>query len=313
MKVLLAGASGAVGQPLVRKLGQGGHEVTAIHRAPEGREVLAAAGAEPVRVDALDRAALLDAMTGRSFDAVIAELTALKKPPVAHRDMAATNRLRVEGTSNLLDVAQQCGARRFVTQSMVFGYGFGDFGGKVLTEDDTFAPQGHGRFEEHLAAFRSNEGQVLGSRNLDGIALRYGLFYGPGPATDPLRDALRRRRLPIVRGTGVLPWIYVDDAAAATVAALERAPGPGAFNIADDDPVSASELFTATASALGLPKPMVVPRWLLAFTPYARAFMMGGLRVSNRKAKDVLGWTPSVPSWREGVRRIADAYRSGNA
>ena len=200
MRILLAGASGALGLPLVHQLRAAGHDVTGIHRAAHRRPVLLAAGALPIQVDVLDRSALLQALDGHRCEAVIAQLTALKKAPTGHKDMAATNRLRTEGTANLLAAAKQITARRFVTQSMVFGYGYGDFHGRVLTESDQFGPPGHGRFEEHLAAMRSNEQQVLHATHVAGVALRYGLLYGPGAAGDGLVDGLRRRRVPVIPG-----------------------------------------------------------------------------------------------------------------
>jgi nucleoside-diphosphate-sugar epimerase len=310
MRVLVAGASGAIGIPLVRLLRGAGHEVTAIHRDPSGQDRLAVAGAVPVRADVLDPAGLNQALAGQRVDAVIAELTALKKMPLRHRDMAATNRLRTEGTANLLDAARRLEARRFVAQSMAFGYGFGDWGPRVLTEAQPFAPPGFGPFESHLAALRAAESQVLETAGLEGIALRYGLFYGPGPASDALVTALRRRMLPVIRGSGVLPWVYIDDAAAATVAALDRGePGTG-YNIADDEPVSLTAMVTAIAAAIGAPRPVTVPQWMLAAVPYARTVAVGGLRVSSAKAKVALGWTPSVPTYQEGAELMAAHYRS---
>lgn len=310
MRVLLAGASGAIGLPLIRQLVASGHEVVAIHRRAEGRNRLLAAGTTPIRVDVLDRSALSTALDGQRCDAVVSQLTAMKKAPMTHKDMAPTNRLRIEGTANLLAAADEVGARRFVTQSMVFGYGYGDFAGRVLTEDDTFAPPGVGRFEEALAAMRSGEEQVFGASHVEGVALRYGLFYGPGAAGDSLVDGLRRRRLPVIRNGGVQPWVYIDDAATATVAALERGAPGSAYNVADDEPVSFSDLMTAMAAALGAPKPRVVPSWLLTATPYAKAMMTGGLRVSAAKAKRELGWEPSMPTYRDGVAELTARYRA---
>ena len=309
MKVLLAGASGAIGRPLVRQLRAAGHQVVAIHRSTQGREVLSAAGVTPLQVDVLDRAALLAAVDRQRCDAVISELTSMKKPPTTHNDMAATDRLRIQGTTNLLAAAERVGARRFVTQSMVFGYGYGDFHGRVLTEDDPFAPVGHGRFEEHLAAMRSAEQQVIASPHLEGIALRYGLFYGPGPAGDAMVNGLRRRRLPTLRHGGVQPWVYIDDAASATVAALERGTAGEAYNVADDEPVSFPALMTAMAAAVGAPQPLVLPSWLLASMPYAKAVITGGLRVATTKAKQELGWAPRLPTYRDGVKELAEHYR----
>lgn len=311
MRVLVAGASGAIGVPLLRRLRDAGHDVVGVHRSPAGGERIRAAGAEAVRVDVLDRGALLDALAGARFDAVVSELTALRKPPAAHRDMTTTNRLRIEGTRNLLEAAERTGARRFVTQSMVFGYGYGDFGGRVLSETDPFAPPGRGRFERHLAAMRSNEQQVLGSAHVEGVALRYGLFYGPGPAADALVQGLRRRRLPVFSGAGVLPWVYVDDAAAATVAALERGRPGAAYNVADDEPVGFSTMVAQMAAAVGAPAPRVLPRWLTLGTPYARAIVVGGLRVDTARAKEHLGWSPQMPTYREGVAALEEHYRKG--
>jgi nucleoside-diphosphate-sugar epimerase len=309
MRVLVAGASGAIGMPLVRLLRHAGHEVVAVHRAPEGCAPLAKAGAVPVQADVLDRRSLTRALRGQWADAIIGELTALKRIPLRHADMAATNRLRAEGTANLLAAAQQLGARRFITQSMVFGYGFGDWGGRVLTEADPFAPPGNGRFEQHLAALRANEQQVLAAPHLDGIALRYGQFYGPGRASDALVARLRRRRLPVIRTSGAVPWVYIDDAASATVAALELGERGTAYNITDDEPVSVPAMLTAMAAAVGAPRPWAVPDWLLAATPFARTIVTGGLRVGNAKAKAELGWTLQAPTYRDGLRLIAGHYR----
>ena len=301
MRVLLAGASGAIGMPLIRQLHAAGHEVIAIHKSPWGRDRLAAAGAAPIQVDVLDGAGLLAALDGQRADAVISELTALKKTPTAHKDMAATNQLRTEGTANLIAAARQLGARRFLTQSMVLGYGYGDWGGRMLTEADPFAPPGHGRFEEHLAAMRANEQQVFTAGGLDGVALRYGFLYGPGPASDAIIDGLRKRKIPIVRGAGVQPWVYVNDAAAATTAALERGQPGAAYNITDNEPASFATVLTALAAAIGAPRPRAVPGWLLAAAPYARALIVGGLRLSNAKAIAELGWTLQAPTYREGI------------
>jgi nucleoside-diphosphate-sugar epimerase len=307
MKVLLAGASGAIGMPLIRRLHAAGHDVLAVHRSPEKRARLAAAGTTPIEVDVLHAPALLQALHGQRVDAVICELSSLKKTPMVHKDMTATNILRTEGTRNLIAAARQLGARRFVTQSMVFGYGYGDWRGRVLTETDPFGPAGHGRFEEHLASMRSNEEQVLNALGLDGVALRYALLYGPA-ASDTVMDQLRRRTLPVVRNSGVLPWVYIDDAAAATVAALERGEPGAAYNIADNEPVSLATLMTAMSEAIGAPRPRTVPGWLLAAAPLARAGVTGGLRISSARAKTELGWTLEAPTYREGLRLLARHY-----
>ncbi len=308
MKILLAGGSGAIGLPLITQLRQSGHDVTAIHRSPDGAAPLAAAGASPLRVDVLDRAALLTAVTGKHFDAFISQLTALKKTPYTHGRLAMTDRLRTEGTSNLLAASDLCGATRFLTQSMMYGYGFGDFGDRVLSEHDGLAQTGKGKFEVHLAAMRSNEEQVLGSSTVEGIALRYGFFYGPGSAGDAFVEPLRRRRLPIVRGAGVKSFVYIEDAASITVAALERGRPSSAYNAVDDEPAEFGEFLRAASRAIGAPEPFVVPSWLLVFAPYARGAMMGNLRLSNALAKQELGWSPVAPTYREGLDLLAKHY-----
>jgi nucleoside-diphosphate-sugar epimerase len=308
MKVLLAGATGTLGVPLVRALVTGGHEVIGISRTPGKRDMLHALGAEPLIADVMDRAALLNTVDGLRADAVLHEMTALKKIPTRHRDMAATDALREVGTANLLAAARLVGARRFVTQSFFMGYGYGDWGDKVLTEDDPFAPPGRDRFEQDLAAMRSTERQAFTADGIEGIALRYGSLYGPGGATEPMIEMLRHRRLPVPRGGGgITSLIYVEDAAAATVAALERGRSGEAYNVADDEPVSWGEFFGAVAKAFDAPPPREVPRWVFRFMPYARAMMLGDHRISNAKARRELGWTPSAPTYREGISRLAEA------
>ena len=308
MRVLLAGASGAMGMPLIECLRAHGHDILAIHRSPERQAALTAAGAVPIQVDVLSQKELLHALRGHRADAVISEVTALKKMPVAHKDMRATNLLRVEGTRNLLAAARQLGAGRFVTQSIVFGYGYGDWGGRVMTEADPFGPPGTGRFEEHVAAMRSNEQQVLDAGGIDGIALRYGLLYGPGPASDAMVDALRRRRIPVIRDAGPLPWVYIADAVSGTAAALERGTRGTAYNIADDEPASFTTMMTAMAQAVGAPRPRRIPSWVLTAAPYAKAVATGGLRVSCARSKTELGWKLEAPSYREGLQCMVPRY-----
>ncbi len=308
MKVLLAGATGTLGKPLVRALVAGGHDVIGLSRTPDKGEKLRALGAEPVIADVMDQKALLNAVDGLEADAVIHQATALKKIPMRHRDMAATNALREAGTTNMLAAARVVGARRFVTQSFLTGYGYGDWDDKVLTEDDPFAPPGRAGFEQHLAALRSTEHQTLTADGIEGIALRYGSLYGPGGATEPLIGMLRRRRLPAPRGGGgVTSLIYIDDAATATVAALERGRSGEAYNVVDDEPVTWGRFFGALAKAFGTPPPREVPRWIFRFMPYAGAVMLGTYRLSNAKAGRELGWTPTARTYREGIPRLVKA------
>jgi nucleoside-diphosphate-sugar epimerase len=205
-------------------------------------------------------------------------------------------------------VAAKLGASRFVTQSMLFGYGYGRAPDRVLTETDPFAPTGEGKFEQHLAAMRINESVVLGSDQFDGIALRYGLFYGVGAGDSELVKALRRRAMPVARSARPLSWIYIDDAVTATVAALEHGRGGQAYNVVDDEPATWTQMMTELAKQIGAKPPVALPGWALAAMPYAREVMRGGVRASNARAKAELGWSPAFPTFRDGVAQIAAAF-----
>ncbi len=305
MKVLIAGATGVVGRPLVRMLAEGGHEVYALTRS--ARPI---AGATAVVADAMDRTALLAAVDGLRLDAVVHQLTALKKVPTREGLMAATNALRTEGTANLLAVAGATGARRFVSQSFYGGYGFRDHGAEPLTEDAPFGEHG-GAYARTVGAMRSAEEQIFTAGGIEGISLRYGGFYGPG-AVDALVDALRRRRLPVARG-GLAPWTYVEDAATATVAALEHGRGGRAYNVCDDEAATWLDVITAVAEVFGLPRPMVAPGGLVRLlAPYAGALMTRtSMRLSTARAAGELGWRPSVAGYREGLARTREVMRAG--
>jgi hypothetical protein len=192
MRVFVAGATGTIGASLVEKLHTSGHEVIGLRHRDTGQ-----AGVGWVTADVLDRDGLLRAVSGVRADAVISELSALKKLPAWHRDMAATNTLRTRGTANLLEVARQIGAHRFVTQSMMFGYGYDDQGPRLRRESEPFAPEGQSPWEPHLAAMRENERLVLTDPSIEGVALRYALFYGAG-ASQPLIDRVVHRQLPVL-------------------------------------------------------------------------------------------------------------------
>lgn len=301
MRVLIAGATGVVGRPLVRMLAEDGHEVYALTRTR--RPV---PGATPVVADALDRTGLRAAVDGLRLDAVVHQLTALKKVPTRARLMAATNALRTEGTANLLAVAGATGARRFVSQSFYAGYGPGDHGDEPLTEDAPFAEPG-GRYASAMAAMRSAEEQIFTAEGIEGISLRYGGFYGPG-AVDAMIDTLRKRRMPVARG-GVAPWTYIDDAATATVAALERGRGGQAYNICDDEHASWLDVITELARVFGTPRPMVAPGGLVRLlAPYGGTLMTRvSMRLSTARARAELGWKPSVSGYREGLARTREA------
>lgn len=294
--ILLAGASGVLGTHVTRALTEAGHKVTGLGRGP----------ANGIRADLMDRDALLRAVDGHSFDVVVHAATALSRPPLRHRDMYATDALRTEGTVHLIEAAQATGARRFVAESMVFGYGYGDHGGHLLTEEDTFGPPGRtAELERHLAGMRVKEQLTFGTPGLDGVALRFGAFYGPG-GTEALLPLLRGRRLPVPRDHGrVLVWVELTDAARAVVAAVERGRPGRAYNIADDTPLGFGDHVRAVAERFGLPQPMTVPLWFMKPMSYAHAVMSSTLRVSTATARRELDWTPAFPSARDGLAAMA--------
>lgn len=305
MKIVLAGATGTLGTVLVPQLIAAGHSVLGLTRSENGAQRLKAAGAEPVLADVMDGPALLAALDGHSADAVIHQATAITRTPMAHRDLYATNALRMQGTANLLQAARSLGAQRFVTQSFFLGYGYRDHGESLLTEERPFAPPGDGAFERHLRAMRSNEDQAFNTPGIEGIALRYGFFYGPERSTHLLMSLARRRMLPIPRPAGVTSPVHIVDAAAATVAALERGHAGQAYNIVDDHPVGFDDFIAAVAAAAGAPMPRRVPGWLLRATPYMYALMVGArIRVDNHKAKQELGWRLSYPSCVDGLSAL---------
>ncbi|MCW3159576.1 NAD-dependent epimerase/dehydratase family protein [Micropruina sonneratiae] len=302
MRVLVAGASGTLGGPLVRQLVRAGHQVSGITRSSRGADRIAQTGGSAVTVDIMDRDALLRAVDGEQFEAVIHEATALAKATARHSDMAQTNALRTQGTAHLIAAAQATGARRFLTQSIVFGYGYTDHGTTVLIEDSPFGVLRGDAFDPHVEAMVSTEHQAMHTEGIEGIALRYGLLYGAD--IDNVVRMLRKRMLPVVRGGGEIPFIHHEDAAAATVAALERGQAGKAYNIVDDTPATFRQLVTGIADARQAPRPLVVPQWVLAMAaPYGKALFAGiSMRVSNARAQHELSWKPMYPSISDGIR-----------
>ncbi|WP_431950672.1 NAD-dependent epimerase/dehydratase family protein [Nocardia lijiangensis] len=303
MRVLLAGATGAIGRPLIRALADRGHEVLAVARDPKSNTMIRALGAEPVNADVMDRDGLLRALRGRSADAVLHEATALKSAGRKLTDADPTNALRHAGTAHLLAAAEHLGASRFLTQSLILGYGYYDHGARPVTEEDPFGIEDGGYADPVIAGCRATEEQVFAA-DLDGIALRYGLFYGPAAFSDMFADLLRKR-IPLVPvgGGGVISWIHVDDAAAATVAALERGKAGNAYNIVDDEPITWRQFLDAVAAAHGTPRALAMPTWLLRLAvPYLGCLMSDTtLRVDNSKAKGELDWRPAYRSVGEGL------------
>jgi len=313
MRIFIAGATGALGRRLVPMLVERGHEVTGMTRSSEGAELVRGMGAQPALADALDPEAVGAAVSEAAPEVVVHQLTALRGRLGDMRNLdkafAATNRLRTEGTDNLLAAARAAGTRRFLAQSFA-GWPYERRGGMIKTEDDPLQADPPARSRESLAAIRHLERAVLEADGIEGLVLRYGGFYGPGTSLglEPEGEqvaALRARRFPIVgRGTGMLSLIHIDDAAAATVAALEHGE-PGVYNVVDDEPARTAELLPAMAAAVGAKPPRRVPRWLarLVAGEAAVAMMTEARGASNAKAKRVLGWQPRYSSWREGLRR----------
>ncbi|MEA2271573.1 MAG: hypothetical protein QOI98_281 [Solirubrobacteraceae bacterium] len=299
----MAGGTGAIGRPLVPALLAAGHEVVALARSRESAERLRAQGAEPALGDALDRDAVVEAVRVAYPDAVVHQLTAIPRalrPRRFAEDFALTNRLRTEGTRNLLDGAAAAGTERFVAQSIAFAYAPG--GPTVKDEDAPLWLDSPRSYHPVLDALVELEGAVTAA---GGAVLRYGQLYGPGTmyaADGSIAGEVRRRRMPIVGdGGGVASFVHVEDAAQATVAALETG-ATGIFNVVDDEPAPAREWLPVYAALLGAPPPRRVPRgvvWLVAGA-LAAHFTAGVPGASNRRAREVLGWTPSRPTWRDG-------------
>ena len=309
MRVLLAGASGAVGTPLTRQLIAAGHEVVGITRSQANAERLRTAGAEAVVADVMDRENLLAAVRDVRADAVMHQLTALGTTKM-RQAMQGTNALRTTGTAHLLAAARAVGAHRFLTQSIVFGYGYRDHGPRVITEDDPFAEPVSGNLAAAVAAIRSTEEQVVSADEMEGIALRYGAFYGEDSFTRMIINLVRKRRLPVPSsGGGFANFIYLEDAAAATVAALEKGRAGQAYNIVDDEPARWADYLDALAAELGARRPWRVPTWMLRPIPYLHTIMTTSMRVSNAKARRELGWAPAVSTYREGIPLVARASR----
>ncbi len=278
-------------------------------RSPEGAAEIRARGAEAAVCDALDRDALMQAVSHANPDAVIHQLTnipARLEPRRYAKQLAATNRLRREGTRNLVAAAAASGAGRLVAQSIAFAYDpTGDW---IKDEDAPLALDARPPLDEVIGAVADLEGQVL---KAGGTVLRYGFFYGPGThftADGLYAELVRKRQLPVVgSGEGRWSFVHIDDAAAATVTALER--GGRIYNVVDDEPAPAREWIPAYAAAVGAKRPMHVPLWLgrLLGGPAVAAWMTTQRGASNTRARDELAWTPEYPSWRDGFRHVANA------
>jgi 2-alkyl-3-oxoalkanoate reductase len=304
MRVFVAGASGAIGIRLVPQLIDAGHEVIGTHHSLSNAERLRALGAKPAALDLLDPRAVSTAVLEAEPDAIVHQATALADIRFARnfdRTFAQTNRLRTKGTDNLLAAAREAGVRRFVAQSFASLRNARE-GGMVKTEDDPLDPTPVPSTRQSNAAMRHLEERVTEAAG--GIALRYGGFYGA--ANDALIAPVRKRQFPIIGdGGGYTSWIHLDDAAAATVLALEY-DGPAIYNIVDDEPAPVREWLPVLADALGAKAPRHVPVWLARLIAGEAVVMMGtvGRAASNAKAKRELGFTLRYPSWRQGFPAV---------
>jgi nucleoside-diphosphate-sugar epimerase len=304
MKVFVAGASGAIGRPLVRQLVAAGHEVTGTTRRPERAEEIREAGAKTVVCDVFDAPALQAAIKAASPEVVVNELTSLPRDYNPRKlDYEPTNRVRKEGGGNLIRAAIEVGARRYVTQSIAFLYA--PEGSRVKDEEGRPFEDAPMPFREGVRAMLSHEREVLGIEGIEGIVLRYGQFYGPGTYYDhggSIGEQVAKRMLPVIGpGTGIASFIHVEDAASSAVAALDHG-SPGIYNVTDDEPAKMTEWLPVYAEALGAKPPRRVPVWLARLAGGAAAVQFGvELRgASNAKAKRELGWRPRYPSWRRG-------------
>ncbi len=286
MKVFLAGATGAIGTRLVPLLVRAGHTVTGATRHRDKAESIRAAGAFPAVVDALNPRAVLEAVQRAEPDVIIHQLTAIPaRFNMRHFDQAfaLTNRLRSAGTDHLLVAARAVGCRRVIAQSYA-GWPYARTGGWVKTEEDPLMSSPEPAWRQSLRAILHVESAVLEERTMEGFVLRYGAFYGPGTSLD-------------------WSFIHIDDAAAATLAAVE-ANVPGLYNVTDDEPAPVSAWLPFLAEVLGAKAPRRIPPWLgrMAIGPHGVALMTEGRGASNQKAKSLLRWKLTWPSWRRGFQ-----------
>jgi nucleoside-diphosphate-sugar epimerase len=303
MRVFLAGGSGVIGQRLVPQLVARGHQVTATTTNAAKLGLLEQLGAEGIVMDGLDAVSVGAAVAAARPDAIVHEMTALSaahagKPDFKHFDRfaAITNRLRTEGTDHLLAAAEATGVSHLVAQSVAQGFQ----GGRLLTEEDPVDGGTTAMPRSLVEGVLHVEDAVV---QAGGAALRYGPLYGPG-ATDDQVELVRKRRFPLVGGgTGYFSWVHLDDAASATVLAVEQQ-AKGVFNIVDDEPAPVSEWLPYLAACAGAKRPMRLPKWVarLLAGDVAVEIMTEGRGFSNAKAKRELGWELRHPSWRQGFK-----------
>jgi nucleoside-diphosphate-sugar epimerase len=313
MRVLVAGAGGAIGRPLVPMLLAAGHEVAGTTRSEARAAALRDAGAEPIVCDLLEPGQARDAVGRARPDAIVDQLTSLPQDyDIRRKDLyEANDRIRRDGTGALFEAARAAGVARYVVQSIAFVYA--PEGGWVKGEDDRPWRDAPAPFKASLDVIFENERKVTEATELEGLALRYGFFYGPGTyyAHDgAIAEQVRKRRFPVVgRGDGVTSFVHLTDAATATLAALTRG-APGIYNVVDDEPAPLRDWLPAYAEAIGAKRPRRVPVWLARMLAGGFGSAMASeLRgAANAKAKAELGWSPVLPSWRDGFRAHLDDH-----
>jgi nucleoside-diphosphate-sugar epimerase len=305
VRVFVAGGAGVIGRRLVPQLVARGHQVTATTTSVVKLGLLEQLGADGVVMDGLDAVSVKEAVAAARPDAIVHEMTALSvahngKPNFRHpeRLAATTNRLRTEGTDHLLAAAEATGVSHIVAQSVATWTGIGE-GGQVSEEDPLPSEEVGPKMRGVVQALRHVEDVVV---NAGGAALRYGGFYGPG-ATNDLVELVRKRRFPLVGdGTGYFNWVHLDDAASATVLAVEQQ-AKGVFNIVDDEPAQVREWLPYLAESAGARRPMRLPKWVAQLLAGEMVkIMTDGRAFSNAKAKRELGWELRYPSWRQGFK-----------
>jgi nucleoside-diphosphate-sugar epimerase len=312
MRIFVAGATGVIGRRLAVLLVEAGHEVTGTTRSSKKAEDLRTLGVEPVVCDVLDRRALREAVVAVRPEVVVHELTDLPKainPRKMEEQLAANDRLRREGTRNLVEAALSAGAQRMVAQSIAFVYA--PRGGAVQAEEGPLYLDAPWPWRRTVEAARELERLVTETNGIEGVVLRYGNLYGPGTAYAPdgaIAELVRKRHLPIGGdGEGIFSFVHVDDAVRATVLALEQGV-PGIYNIVDDEPAPMRQWLPAYAKALGAKPPWRVPKLLLRLLAgrYAVHLATEARGASNAKAKRELGWEPQYPSWQNGFAHVVE-------
>src|SRR5258706_3648977 len=318
MRILVAGATGAIGRRLLPRLVAAGHKVVGTTRTEEKMGLIRHPGGEPLIADGLDGGAIRRAVQSAKPDVIVHEMTDLKgASDLRHFDrlFAVSNRLRREGTDHLLTAARDVGVKRFLAQSFC-GWPFARVGGTIKSEEDPLDPKPPRELRRTLDAIRYLENVVTQSPDIEGVVLRYGGFYGSntGLVDGAFIEQIARRRVPVIGdGNGWWSFVHVEDAAAATALAIERGKAGNIYNIVDDEPALVREWLPALATMLGAKRPRHMPGWLarLVGGEHLVVMMTQARAGSNAKAKRELGWQPAHPSWRQGFAEVVRGLKVG--